>query len=307
MAWKVSPPLLAPASRPADPCYSVKDPSVVYYDNRWHVFCTIRSEKRSHQIEYISFDDWKKTADAERRILKISDRYFCAPQVFYLTPHHKWYMVYQAAVDTVNGMVPAYSTNSSIDKPDAWTKPIALIDHKPEHVPAWIDFWIICDQTRAHLFFTSLNGMMWRCQTKLDDFPKGWSSPEVVLKADIFEASHTYRLRGLDQYLTIVEAQDRDSGRRYYKSFAADRLDGEWKPLTDSKQSPFAGAANCKDVGEHWTDSFSHGELIRTGYDEKMEVDPHRPRFLIQGVLDSEKKDKPYGQYPWRIGLLESF
>src|SRR5687768_17060961 len=49
----------APVERPQDPSYSVKDPTVVRFNDRRHLFCTVRSEKRSHQIEYLSFADWK--------------------------------------------------------------------------------------------------------------------------------------------------------------------------------------------------------------------------------------------------------
>lgn len=58
-SWGVSAPLVSPVSRPQDPCHSVKDPTIVRYKDRRHLFCTIRSQKRSHQIEYLSFDDWE--------------------------------------------------------------------------------------------------------------------------------------------------------------------------------------------------------------------------------------------------------
>ena len=89
--WTASAPLVSPALRPDDPCYSVKDPSIVRYQDRWHLFCTIRSQKRSHQIEYLSFDDWKNADAAPRHVLQLTNNYFCAPQVFYFTPHRKWY------------------------------------------------------------------------------------------------------------------------------------------------------------------------------------------------------------------------
>ena len=46
-------------------------------------------------------------------------------------------------------------------------------------------------------------------------------APQIVLRDDIFEASHTYRLRGLNKYLTVVEAQG--GSRRYYKAYLAER------------------------------------------------------------------------------------
>src|SRR6478735_8607144 len=67
--WKVGPPVLSAAERPNDPCYSVKDPTIVRLGDRWHLFCTIRSLKRTHQIEYLSFADWTEAYKAKRHIL----------------------------------------------------------------------------------------------------------------------------------------------------------------------------------------------------------------------------------------------
>ena len=303
--WLSTPPLLKLAERADDLCYSVKDPSVVRFEGRWHVFCTIRGKNRSHQVEYISFPDWDQTARARREILKISDEYFCAPQVFYFTPHKKWYMILQVVDKSRKpALQPACCTTEKLAEPGSWSKPALLFEEQPANVSAWIDFWVICDDAKAHLFFTSLNGLMWRAETPLKDFPHGWGKPQIVLRGDIFEASHTYRLKGIEKYLTLVEAQA--GGRRYYKAYLADRLDGEWKPAADTLQKPFAAPGNVRFGGERWTDSFSHGELLRAGHDEKLEVDPARLRFLYQGVSDSAKQGKPYGQIPWQLGLLES-
>jgi hypothetical protein len=171
-------------------------------------------------------------------------------------------------------------------------------------VTAWLDFWVICDDARAHLFFTSLDGKMWRADTSLDRFPQGWSEPVVALEGDVFEASHTYRLRGLNQYLTLIEAQN-GHGWRYYKAYRAERLDGPWIPLAAEKDSAFASLRNVSQGASPWTDAISHGELLRIAADEHLEVDPANLRFLIQGVRDADRKDKPYGQIPWSLGLLE--
>jgi hypothetical protein len=45
--------------------------------------------------------------------------------------------------------------------------------------------------------------------------------------------------------------------------------------------------------------------LVRTGIDERLEVDPAGLRFVFQGVLDEERRGKDYGAIPWRLGLLE--
>ena len=125
----------------------------------------------------------------------------------------------------------------------------------------------------------------------------------LAIQGDIFEASHTYRLQGLGKYLTVVEAQG-GHGWRYFKAYLADRLDGEWTPLADTRDRSFASLANTTPAGEQWTESISHGELIRVGVDQTLEVDPANLRFLFQGVLDRDREGKPYGEIPWRLGLL---
>ena len=307
--WSSSPPLVAPVERRNDPCFSVKDPTVVRFNDHWHLFCTIRSRKRTHQIEYLSFADWKDANAAKRHVLAISDGYFCAPQVFWFAPHRRWYMILQLAEPGRKvGLQPAFSTTETIDDPASWSKPALLYaDKHPESISAWIDFWVICDDAKAHLFFTSNNGLMWRAETPLDQFPRGWSDPKVVLRADIFEGSCTYRLKGVQKYLTVVEAEtQRPGGWRYYKAYVADRLDGQWTPLADAWDKPFAGPVNTTFAGEKWSDSISHGELIRSGFDQTLEVDPADLRFLYQGVREEQRKGKPYGQIPWRLGILEA-
>ena len=277
---------------------------MVHFNGSWHLFTTIRSEKRSHQIEYSSFREWKDAVAAPRHILTFNPGYFCAPQVFYFTPHRKWYLLHQAS-DTNRpvSLQPAFSTSERIDDPKSWSAPQFLYDSHPENVKGWIDFWIICDETKAHLFFTSNNGLMWRAETSLQSFPKRWSKPEVVLRDDVFEASHTYRIRGGKGFLTVIEAQD--GIRRYYKAYTADKLAGEWKPLAATKEKPFASLRNVVAAGAPWTESISHGELIRSGFDEHLEIDDSNLQFLFQGVMEADAKGKSYGRIPWKLGLLE--
>jgi hypothetical protein len=226
--------------------------------------------------------------------------------VFYFTPQGKWYLICQAA-DEAWGEPPyrpAFSTTADISDPDLWAKLQPMFDSKPENLKAWLDFWVIRDDAKAHLFFTSLDGNMWRAETSLAAFPKGWSEPVLALRGDVFEASHTYKLKGRDQYLTLIEAQN-GHGWRYYKAYSADHLDGDWQPLAAGKDDAFASMRNVTPTGERWTDVISHGELLRSGHDEKLEVDPTSLRFLFQGVLDADRQGKSYGEIPWKLGLLE--
>lgn len=302
--WEYTAPLISPEKRERDPSISQKDPTVIFHGGRWHVFMTVKLPKKT-AIEYCSFEKWEDADRSERTILEVSQsRYYCAPQVFYFTPQRKWYLIYQMGVPGQKFMWVAYSTTTDLGNPRSWTPARPILDGGPKdpRQQGGLDYWIICDAQRAYLFLTNLNGKMWRLWTRLEDFPKGFDHCELALEARIFEAGHTYRLKGLNKYLTIVE----ENGRRYYKAYLAERLDGPWRPLADSAERPFAGWKNIRPAPgvSPWTDNISHGELLRDGCDETLTVDPTNLRFLFQGMLDQEKAGKGYGQFPWRLGLL---
>ncbi len=278
--------------------------------NRWHLFCSLRKAKSGQgriRIGYLSFDSFDQAADSTWSVLELTPGYHGAPQVFFFEPDQKWYLIYQAA-DESRGLAygPCYSTNDNLSDPAGWTLPEPIYAVKPG-VKAGLDFWVICDDAHAFLFFTTLNGQMWCAQTELASFPdRGWSEPEITLQADIFEASHTYQLKGLDKFLTIVEAQHGKQGR-YYKAFLADTLDGDWNPLANSFEKPFASPENVMNQGDSWTDSYSHGELLRTGVNQRLEVDPQQLEFLFQGATEQEYQGGDYGSIPWRLGILRTY
>ena len=302
--WEYSAPLIAPEKREHDPSRAQKDPTVVFHDGRWHVFMSAGLTGR-WAIEYCSFERWEDANRSRRTILKISDsKHYGAPQVFYFSPHKKWYLIYQMGVPGAKAMWVAYSTTTTIADPDSWTWAAPILDggENDPRQEGGLDYWIICDADRAYLFLTSLNGKMWRLWTNLDDFPKGFGHCELALEAKIFEAGHTYKLKGMDKYLTIVE----ENGQRYYKAYLADRLDGPWKPAADTADKPFAGWSNIRPARgvEPWTDNVSHGELIRDGYDQTLTVDPAKLKLLFQGMWDKDKAGISYGQFQWRLGML---
>lgn len=302
--WEYTAPLISPEKRPVNPSRAQKDPTVVFHAQKWHVFMTIKLPGRS-AIEYCSFENWEHAHRSRRTILNVSDsNYYCAPQVFYFEPHEKWYLVYQMGVPDAKYMWVAYSTTTTISDPNSWTpaKPILDAGQDDPRRVGGLDYWIICDNQRAYLFLTSLNGKMWRLWTRLEDFPSKFDHFELALEAEVFEASHTYQIKGTSKYLTIIE----ENGRRYYKAYWADRLDGDWLPLADTADRPFAGWKNIRPATgvEAWTDNVSHGELIRDGYNQNLIVDPQNLRFVFQGMLDANKKRRGYGQFQWRIGIL---
>lgn len=309
--WKVGEPILSvsqdrlPATE--QPWIAVKDPSVIRFNDHWHLFCTLRKQKTGQgriRIGYCKFPDWASASKADWQVLDLTPDYHGAPQIFFFEPQKKWYLIYQAA-DESRGLAygPCFSTTDTLDDATSWSKPEPLY-RVPEGKKAGLDFWVICDETHAHLLFTSLDGRMWHCQTLLDDFPdKGWTEQKVALKADIFEASHTYKLLGINKYVTLIESQN--GKRRYFKLFTANRPSGPWQPLAATREKPAVSVLNVVNQSESWATSYSHGEFIRTGYNQRLEIDPGSLRLLFQGASDKTYQKGGYGDIQWQLGLLD--
>jgi hypothetical protein len=319
LRWVSSGPLLTARGNPQDTDVSIKDPSVVFWGGRWHVYATSYVLRRAvpHMV-YISFSRWDEADAAPRYWIDFDIEEHCAPQVFFFRPQQKWVLIYQRR-DLETGVYgPAYSTMDDVSRPDTLSTPRPMFDEIPAILPdkKWLDFWVICGESRAFLFFVDNRGSFYRCETPLDDFPCGWSTPVVALSGtihDLFEGNCTYRLKGMNKYLTLIEAVSTQGAGRYYKAWLADRLDGEWTPVSSEAQ-PFAGMGNVRFAsGTYaWTASISHGELLRDGHDETMTVDPTRLALLYQGFDPREKvitlpnESPTYRHSRYKLGLLES-
>lgn len=278
---------------------SVKDPTVVYYNKKWHVYASTANTAGGWNMVYFNFGNW---ADAGNAAMYYMDQtagfsgYKCAPQVFYYGPQAKWYMVFQS-------QPPTYSTNTDISNPGSWTTPQPFYGSWPASMPALpIDYQVICDDNNCYMFFTGDNGAMYRTRTTRAAFPSGMSEPEVALRIapnDAYEASQVYKVKGLNKYVASIEA--RGSTGRYFRLWQADALDGAWTPVVNSESRPFAGASNVTYPGGDWTDDVSHGELVRSGYDERMELDlcSGNMQFLYQGRDPSINTS--YSQLPYRL------
>ena len=311
LRWVSTGPLVSPVSDPTHALVSVKDPTVVFDRGRWHIYATTAGTRGRWSMVYLSFADWSGAAAAKPYYLDANPNlrgYHCAPQVFYFRPQRKWYLVYQS-------QQPTYSTAEAVDRPETWSAPADFFPASPPGTPAlWLDYWVICDDENAYLFSSGDDGRWYRCQTRLGDFPRGFSAPVVVLEDPnrfaLFEASCVYRLKGSHQYLAIIEAIG-PTGRRYYRGFLASRLDGAWTPLAgaDSWEHPFAGIANVTfEPGTRpWTEDISHGEILRDGCDETMTIDPRHLRLLYQGEDPAKAYRDPRPEYnllPWQLALL---
>ncbi|RQW05271.1 hypothetical protein EH223_05300 [candidate division KSB1 bacterium] len=302
--WTASDILVSPVSDDTHTIVSVKDPTIVSFNDVWHVYATVYSTSaRTWSMVYLNFRDWSDAPKAKLTFIDINPNlsgYHCAPHLFYFRPHKKWYLVFQS-------QQPQYCTTDDLSKPETWSKPQDFFDGKPEGAPRlWIDYHIICDDTHAYLFFTGDNGCFYRSRTRIEDFPNGMSNPEVAIQGNrnnLFEGSITYKIKGTDTFMTIIEAL---SPARYYRAWISNDLNGEWTPVpgADSWETPFAGINNVtfEEGLEPWTTDISHGELLRDGYDETMILDINNLRFLFQGRDPESGGD--YSLLPYRLGLL---
>lgn len=305
LKWKSTGVLVKPVSDEMHKIVSVKDPTVVRFNDLWHIYATVYSTSaKTWNMVYLNFKDWSDAPNAKLYFMDQNPNlrgYHCAPHLFYFRPHQKWYLVFQS-------QQPQYCTTDDISKPETWSAPENFFDKQPASMPRLpIDYHIICDDTHAYLFFTGDDGRFYRSRTKLEDFPKGMSDPEIAIqdrRDNLFEASVTYKIKGTKTYLTVIEAL---SPARYYRAWIADRLDGQWMPVpeADTWAKPFAGINNVsfEDGVAPWTKDVSHGELIRDGYDETMTLDPENLQMLFQGR--DPAINARYELLPYQLGLLK--
>jgi hypothetical protein len=304
LKWKSSGVLVSPVSDESHTIVSVKDPTVVFYNDLWHIYATAYSTSaRTWTMVYLNFKDWSQAPKAKLTYIDVNPAlrgYHCAPHLFYFTPQKKWYFIFQS-------QQPQYCTSDDITKVESWTAPTNFFGRQTPGMPGLpIDYHIICDDTHAYLFFTGDDGRFYRSRTKIEDFPNGFGDVEIAIqdnRNNLFEGSMTYKIKGTDTYLTIIEGM---SPARHYRAWVSNDLNGKWTPVpgANSWQTPFAGINNVtfEEGVEPWTRDISHGEMLRDNYDETPTIDPANLRFLFQGRDPASGGD--YSRLPYRLGLL---
>jgi hypothetical protein len=305
--WTSTGELIGPKPDASHDIVSVKDPTVVRHGDEWLVYMTTANTAGAWSLAYTSFADWDQAGAAPQSFLdanpNIGTRYAAAPHVFYFEPGDEWYLVYQTGL-------PSYSTTDDPTDPQSWSAPKNFQDSMPDIVKenigdgAWLDYWVVCDDAMCYLFSADDNGHLYRAETTIGEFPNGFDNTQIVLqddKFDLFEGEAVYKVGDTNTYLLIMEAIASD-GSRYYRSFTAEGLTGEWQPLADTQDDPFAGPANVDFPGGAWTRDISHGELLRSGNDQTMTIDPCNLQMLYQG-RDPNSDGVDYSQLPYRLGL----
>lgn len=284
-----------PIAEPKNGWLAIKDFTMVHYNNQYIVYMTYTPQGGGFKGAYMApFSDFS-LANASAQAIMPNNLPGVAPELIYFTPKNTW--VYTTQWCSTGSF--CYTTGSDPTKPAgfaAQTKPILTENITPN---APIDQVVICDDSNCYLFYADDKGNIYRGSMAKGSFPGNFTGTKKILSepdaAKLFEAVEVYKLKGQKKYLMIVEC----GYPRYFRAFTATDLAGTWTPVgnTINSATPFAGKVN---VTNGWSNDISHGEIVRTGYDEYREIDPCNMQMIYQGLTTGGD----YNSLPYKMGLI---
>ncbi|MEN8155612.1 MAG: non-reducing end alpha-L-arabinofuranosidase family hydrolase [Bacteroidota bacterium] len=338
--WTVSEPVLEADKPGSFDEISVKDPTIVYYNGKYHLFYTSKAtyetrDRMSHLsrngsgLGYVAAERLEELKNAQRHDLgSITGSVIVAPQVFYFEPQKLWYLVAHTLVEGRPDLMPIYLTNPDIEDIHGWSAPQELKTRKINN-GFWIDFWVICDKEKAHLFYTDHEGSLFRFECPVDQFPHGFANKkeETVLtirgetstgRWRMHEASHIYYVKEHDCYLNLMESVYPhptieyywDSRNRFLFGMTAEKLEGPWTRVEAGLNEFMGDPENLfmEDGSRAVYDQVSHPELIRSGYDQRLEIENFDLQLLFQ-AFDADTIAVPYdyNYLPWKLMIMKNY
>lgn len=338
--WIVKGPVFTAGKKGTFDDMAVKDPAIVFYNGNYHMFYTSKATRdTAATLQYI-----EKTRAGLGYVtaptleeLNTAPRYNCnnlfggvivAPQVFFFEPQRLWYLIAHIPAEGRRpNLQPVYCTNPDIENLHGWSKPKPIPTNKAND-DFWIDFWVICDDQNAHLFYTDHRGSLFRMETPLAKFPDFSDAIDETVLTErgetakgrwrLHEASHIYRMKKSGQYLALLEAvyphpfrkNYWDSRSRFMFAMVADKLEGPWERV-EASRNEFAGdPANLfmEDGKPAAYGQVSHFEIIRPGYDQKFEIDDDQFVLLFQAFdATNTPDDFVYDDLPWEMALMKNY